>query len=144
LAKPLLTDFPDVTRYWNTKKNFAIELSGITIGSDKKVWWIGDCEHEWEQQINRQVNKNVCPFCSGQKFLAGVNDLTVTHPQMVLLWDEVANKRLASEVMYRDKSVVYWKCSLGHGWKAPMKSIQEGKEPCPFVVIESCYLVSTT
>ena len=132
MAKPLLTDFPAVARHWDTEKNSEIDLSDITIGSDKKVWWIGDCHHEWQQQINRQVQKNFCPYCSGKKFLAGVNDLTVTHPHLVVLWDEVANSCLASEVIYRDKSIAYWKCSLGHGWKSPMKSIQGGKEPCPF------------
>lgn len=132
MAKPLLTTFPDVVSQWHENKNHDLDLTIITIGSDKKVWWLGKCGHEWEQHINRQVQKNICPYCSGNIFLTGVNDLTVTHPDIALLWDNDENSSVAEEVLYRYKTVGSWKCSLGHKWVATMKSVQSGKEPCPF------------
>lgn len=63
----LATTNPDLASEWHPTLNGALKPTDITAGSEKKVWWYGDCGHEW-QSIVYHRNKGVgCPICSKEK-----------------------------------------------------------------------------
>ena len=63
----LATTNPDLASEWHPTMNGALRPTDITAGSEKKVWWYGDCGHEW-QSIVYHRNKGVgCPICSKEK-----------------------------------------------------------------------------
>ena len=63
----LATTNPDLASEWHPTMNGALRPTDITAGSKKKVWWYGDCGHEW-QSIVYHRNKGVgCPICSKEK-----------------------------------------------------------------------------
>ena len=59
-----LKDNKILMKEWNWDKNSNIDSSILTIGSNKKVWWICSKGHEWQARINKRVNGNKCPYCS--------------------------------------------------------------------------------
>lgn len=38
--------FPEVAKQWSTH-NFPLLPKDVSYGSNKKVWWRGECGHEW-------------------------------------------------------------------------------------------------
>ena len=72
----LLLSYPDVAKEWHPTKNGELSVNDITAGSNKKVWWLGSCGHEWQATVTNRTNrKSGCPFCAGKKVIAGENDL---------------------------------------------------------------------
>lgn len=57
--------------------NSDVELIiSATRGSKKRVWWLGECGHEWEAGLrNRAYLKQKCPYCFKGKVLLSFNDL---------------------------------------------------------------------
>ena len=52
---------------WNYKKN-TIKPTEISAKSNEKVWWIGECGHEWQATINsRTMLKTNCPICAEER-----------------------------------------------------------------------------
>ena len=43
------------------------DLDKLTIGSNKKVWWICDKGHSYDQVIRSKVKGICCPICSNKK-----------------------------------------------------------------------------
>ena len=58
----------NLMKEWNYNKNTDILPSQVTIGSEKKVWWICEKGHEWKSAIaNRTKEKGTgCPKCRQQ------------------------------------------------------------------------------
>ncbi|NHW46089.1 hypothetical protein HAV21_04175 [Paenarthrobacter sp. MSM-2-10-13] len=58
----------------------------VTPGANVKVGWIDDNGHHYDAWIpNRTLQGTGCPFCAAKAVLAGLNDLTTTHPQLAAL-----------------------------------------------------------
>ena len=74
--KKLMTEY-------NFDKNNNLNLDTLTLGSDKKIWWICKNKHEWEASIGSRYRTGCsCPYCSNKKVLEGYNDLTTTNPSI--------------------------------------------------------------
>jgi outer membrane protein W/very-short-patch-repair endonuclease len=57
---------PTLAKQWHPTKNGKLYPNMVTTGSNKKVWWVCDRGHEWEDVIvNRK--KRGCPYCAGRK-----------------------------------------------------------------------------
>ena len=83
-----LKDNNKLVKEWNYEKNKDIDINKITLGSNKKVWWICDKGHEWQAVIaSRTLNNSGCPYCSGHKVLKGYNDLITMNKDLSLDWD---------------------------------------------------------
>ena len=68
----LATVKPDLIREWNYTKNGTLDPSDIFPKTNKKVWWICEKGHEWEDTPNHRVSRdNGCPYCSNHKLLIG-------------------------------------------------------------------------
>jgi hypothetical protein len=94
----------------------------VTTGSSKKLDWICSENHVWSTSPYKRVNGSGCPVCSGNKVLAGFNDLATTHPEIAKQadgWDprtisKGSNKKLR------------WKCINNHVWTATTNSRTSG------------------
>lgn len=49
---------------WNHVKNSPLTPENITVGSNRKVWWKCDKEHEWISTVNDRTRGNSCPECA--------------------------------------------------------------------------------
>lgn len=58
---------PNLRGIWHPTKNDNLKPSDMIISSQQKVWWLGDCKHEWLARVRSMVNGMVCPYCSGSK-----------------------------------------------------------------------------
>ena len=72
----------------------------------------------WKSVINARVKGTVCPVCADRAVLAGYNDLATTDRRLLAEWDYETNSLLPTQVSRRSMKSVWWKCSLGHSWKA--------------------------
>lgn len=58
-----VSDNAQLMAEWNSEKNVDIAPSTITLGSNKKVWWICHKGHEWQSTVNHRNNGRNCPYC---------------------------------------------------------------------------------
>ena len=60
----LATTSPWLALEWNHKKNKDLNPTQVSSGSGKKVWWIGQCGHEWQAPISNRSQGTGCPICA--------------------------------------------------------------------------------
>ena len=76
----LAVKFPDIAKEWSDR-NIDLTPQDVSYGSNKIVWWIGGCGHEWEAAVKARTTKEEsCPYCAGKRVLVGFNDLGKLHP----------------------------------------------------------------
>ena len=127
----LATNFPAIAQEWNYKRNHGACPEQYLPKSHKKVWWICKQGHEWEAIISNRTNHGRgCPYCAGQRVIGGENDLLTISPELAAEWDYEKNGDLTPAlVMPGTSRMVWWKCALGHSWKAAVNSRK--KHGCP-------------
>lgn len=117
---------------WNYEKNVGLNPNDFSCGSDRKVWWICKNDHEWEATINSRYVGNNCPYCAGQKAIKGINDLSITMPNLLKEWDYDKNKGLnPSDFMKGSHKKVWWLCENKHSYLASIKNRSYGQN-CPY------------
>ncbi len=127
----LATLNPELTKEWDYKRNGDLKPSDVKTGTSKKVWWIGNCGHEWEATINSRNNGNGCPYCSNKKVLLGYNDLQTVSPELTKEWDYEKNTTLKPcDIMYGSQRKVWWVCKKGHSYLANVANRMQG-QGCP-------------
>ena len=132
--KQYVSDNAQLMAEWNWERNIDIEPSQVTLGSGKKIWWIGACGHEWEEKPNNRTSKNKysCPYCSNHRILVGYNDLATTNPALATEWHPEKNGELTPEtVTHGSNKKVWWICNSGHEFTASIGNRISGKN-CPF------------
>lgn len=130
------TTDPESAAEWHPTKNGDLRPEMVTVGSNKKVWWLCQQGHEWEALICKR-RETGCPFCSGRKILPGYNDLATTHPELAKEWHLTKNGDLKPEmVVVGSEKKVWWKCRKGHEWSAAVYSRKCGTG-CPMCARES-------
>jgi hypothetical protein len=112
--------------------NLAAEVDGwdpttLTFGSHKQVGWKCASGHKWKASVNSRTNsESGCPYCSGNKVLIGFNDLATIDPALAT----EAKSFDPKSVTFGSNRKFAWICSLGHEFKASVKSRRRG-EGCP-------------
>lgn len=128
----LATTNPILATEWNTIKNSPLTIHNVTMGSNKKVWWICSMGHEWQETICNRNNGFGCPYCSGHRVSHGFNDLSTIHPELINEWDFDKNIGVKpSDVSSGSAISVWWKCSLGHEWQSIIVNRVKGSG-CPY------------
>ena len=89
--KSLAYRFPELAREWHSTQNGDLNACDVSCGSNKKVWWVGTCGHEWEASIKERVRRYGCPICAGKRVYTGINDLESNHPNIAAEWDYTRN-----------------------------------------------------
>lgn len=114
----LATTHPDLAAEWS-ERNYPLMPDEVNAKSRHNVWWkCKTCGNEWKSVINARVKGTVCPVCADRAVLAGYNDLATTDRKLLAEWDYEKNSLLPTQVSRRSMKSVWWKCSLGHSWKA--------------------------
>lgn len=127
----LQTCRPDIAKEWDFEKNTLIPTQ-VFVGSNTSIWWKCSLGHSWESDVcDRTSGGNGCPYCAGKKVLAGFNDLKMLKPQLAAEWDHEKNELLPSQVTLFSQKLIWWKCKLGHSWKATVAARSRG-DGCPY------------
>lgn len=136
--KKLLTGFNDLqTRYPEIAKEWDSEKNGTTpdkvLPTKRKVWWRCPNGHEYQCQIDtRAYQKCGCPVCAGRSVVAGENDLATLYPRLAKQWHPTKNGTLKpTMVTAASNKKVWWRCELGHEWKAMVVSRSLKGTGCP-------------
>lgn len=128
----LSTTNPTLAAEWNFEKNEGLLPTQVSQYSNKKVWWkCSKLGHEWDAVIGSRTNGNGCPYCANQKVMAGYNDLQTLYPEVAKQWNYTRNDELLpSAVISGSQKAVWWKCELGHEWRASVSNRVRGSG-CP-------------
>lgn len=131
----LLDYFIENTRLgteWASDKNENTPDT-FSPNTKQKAWWRCEKGHEWQASIGSRVSlgRN-CPYCAGQAVFPGENDLETLVPAIAALWHPNRNgELLPSGVTPGSKKYVWWQCTEGHDWQAPVYSVTGGTG-CPY------------
>ena len=129
--KPInwIDNMPELLSEWNYERN-DVEPINISIWSKRKVWWKCKEGHEWLSSMNNRQKKVGCPYCSGKLPIVGLTDLETTNPELLKEWDYSKNIITPKEIKAGSGTKVWWKCSLGHSWRASPNHRTKGRG-CP-------------
>ena len=124
---------PSLSKQWHPTKNRNLTPSDVTVGSNKKVWWQCEKEHEWESTIKYRSKGNGCPYCSGKRATLE-NCLQALNPELAKQWHPNKNGDLTpSDVMMGSSKKVWWQCESDHEWEATIISRTRGNG-CPYCI----------
>lgn len=129
----LKTLYPEISEEWDQDKNGTLQPDQILPGSEKKIWWkCRDHGHSWNAYVFQRTAGHGCPYCAGNRILAGFNDLKTLYPLIACEWDHEKNGAITPErIGCYSLRRFWWRCSLGHSWQAtPSKRVQG--EGCPY------------
>lgn len=107
--------------------------SQIAFDTSKKVLWTcPTCGEDYLYPVNeRKIGDNSCPYCNHTKLKSGVNDLTITNPQLASEFSP-RNDKKANEVGEWQVYEVYWICSkCGTEYYAKIRDRSVGDASCP-------------
>ncbi len=101
-------------------RNLPLTPDMINEKSRKNVWWkCRECGNEWKSVVYARIKGTTCPVCADRAVLPGYNDLATTDAYLLDEWDYEKNKEITPTAVSRNSmKSVWWKCSLGHSWKA--------------------------
>ena len=112
-GRKVLAGFNDLTTSHPEIANQAHgwDPTSVTYGSGAEKNWKCSEGHNWKAAVSSRTNMNSgCPYCSGNKVLAGFNDLLTTHPEIAQQMQGTSAKKFSSG----SKQNVKWKCELNH------------------------------
>jgi DNA-directed RNA polymerase subunit RPC12/RpoP len=132
---------PELVLEWS-QKNLPLKPDSITYGSDKKVWWKGECGHEWKASVkNRVISGSGCPYCSHHEILVGFNDLASQKPKIAAECSKKNEPLLLTQVTVFANRKAWWKCKdCGNEWETLISTRSGGKS---YYVKGSFYYLST-
>ncbi len=130
----LATTHPELARQWHPTKNGALTPRDLVSGSHKKAWWVCDKGHEWRATVlSRTSSGSGCPVCAGKVVLPGVNDLATHFPGIAAQWHPTKNGTLTpQEVSPYSNRRVWWRCPLGHEYRAMVGDRALRNSGCPY------------
>ena len=123
--------YPALVGEWDAAKNGALTPETVTPASNRKVWWRCPLGHSYLAIVaSRTMRGDDCPYCAGRKVLAGFNDLATREPVVAAQWHPTLNGGLTPEMVTTGSNrKVWWRCPLGHVWKAVIYS-RAGTQRC--------------
>ncbi len=126
------TTQPQLAEEWSDR-NLPLTPDMINEKSRKNVWWkCRECGNEWKSVVYARIRGTVCPVCADRAVLAGYNDLETTDAHLLDEWDYEKNKDITPAAVSRNSmKSVWWKCSLGHSWKAKIYERTVEEKGCP-------------
>ena len=129
----LVITHPEIAAQWHPTKNSKFQLEQMTSRSGKKVWWLGECGHEWDSVIQVRVRYNSgCPICKGRRLLSGFNDLLTKRPDLVAQWHPTLNGDLSvQDIIYSSGKSAWWLGDCGHEWEALIRNRTILGNGCP-------------
>lgn len=122
--------YPDLVPEWDESN--PLPPDQVLAGSTKDHVWKCVKGHVWQASVYERTRGKGCPYCTGERVLAGFNDLATTHPELAREWNFDEKELLPQQVMAGTNKKVSWKCSeCGETWKARIWSRRDGRG-CPY------------
>lgn len=104
-------------------------LSDFTRGSNHVATWVCQEGHTWDASIKSvHTLGSGCPYCSGRRAIAGVNDLATARPEVAKWWSP-RNTVLPSELKPSSHAKVYVICPVCG---------DERREAVPYILDPHC------
>ena len=122
---------PEIAKTFHPIKN-EISLERITKGSNRKLWWLGDCGHEWiATPFERVRGLGDCRVCRKLN-VPFERSLASLCPQAAKEWHPTLNgTRLPTNVYGNSSSKFFFQCEVcDHVWEATAHSRTRGTG-CP-------------
>jgi hypothetical protein len=112
---------PKVAREWHKTKNGDLKPTDVVPGSGKKAWWRCRLGHEWRASIVQRTKVGTgCPYCAGYR-LTPERSLAAVAPAVAKTWHPTKNGKLKpTDVLSGTARKAWWRCKLGHEWRAPI------------------------
>ena len=115
-----------------SEKNGKLNLKKLSKGSNVKVLWNCEYDHEWERSCKAifRDKSNKCPTCTGYNLSNKYNWLA--HNELAAkewLYEKNTNINPAEEFP-NSHTKAYFKCAYGHTWRTSLKRRTEG-HGCP-------------
>ena len=120
IQNSLAARYPALAKEWHPTKN-ELSPEQVTRGSNKKVWWRCEHDHEWMATIlSRTCNGNGCQACArirqGRPQKAE-DSILHRFPAIVKEWDYERNDLLPKEFLPGSSVYAWWICSsCSHKW----------------------------
>lgn len=126
---------PDLVTEWHPEKN-KILPSQIRWGSNKEIWWLGKCGHEWKTQLVKRTKRGYgCPYC-GHRKLCKESSLSYLYPNLCLELHPTKNILTSDDVFAHSTKKMWWLCNKCNcEWEATVK--QRHKTKCPICSVKS-------
>ena len=128
-ANPLLAE------EWHPTKNGDLTPLTVAAHSNKKVWWLGKCGHEWEATVNNRISNHGCPECGkilavrkrNENQILKKGSLLDNNPDLAKQWNNEKNGGLKPDnFLCSSNKRVWWICGYGHEWQASINSRNSG------------------
>lgn len=85
----LLSQAPELARELHPIKNGALQAEELTRSSNRKVWWLGKCGHEWQATVGSRYAGRGCPLC--------LKEFKISYPEKAIYY--YLNKYLSVDVI---------------------------------------------
>ena len=130
----LASQRPELAKEWADNLNSGLYPSNVMLLSNRPVWWRCSLGHTWKARVADRVKYNsICPYCTNSKVLTGFNDLVTVAPELVAEWNYEKNGDMKPEnTLFGSRSLVWWKCSREHEWRATIDNRYQKKSGCPY------------
>ena len=94
---------PELAKQWHPIKNGNLKPENVTVSSNKKVWWLGICKHEWEAIVNDRTGKHKsgCPEC-------GYLQRAKSQTNSTLKYHWKTGEELVCQAGWEPKVIDYW------------------------------------
>lgn len=139
----VITEYPELMKEWLYEKNKGVNPKKISKTSSKRLWWKCSNGHEYMATISRKIEGRTCPFCSGDRAITGVNDLSTSYPELIKDWDydkNSKNKINPTKITTKYTKEVWWRCGNNHSYQETIEN--KIKDPsCPFCYFETSAFV---
>lgn len=136
--KSLTSAYPQIALEWHPTKNKDLTPMMVAPATNKKVWWLGKCGHEYQMPVSNRTTQNCgCPYCSGKNILVGYNDFATwckenKRDDLLCEWNDEKNILYPVEVTKSSDKKVWWKCQkCGYEWQAKVDSRTRMNAGCP-------------
>lgn len=106
----LETRFPFVAAEWSDR-NLPLTPNMVLAFSSQKVWWKGECGHEWFARIADRSQGHGCPYCTSHKLLKGFNDFASQYPVLASEWSPKNLPILPDMIPVNKSGIFWWKCN---------------------------------
>jgi hypothetical protein len=135
LTLPGWTDIETVASWllveWDWEANGAAHPYRLSPTSGSKRQWVCRLGHPYSARVFNRFAGTGCPFCAGQRFLAGFNDIETVEPAIAAEWCRRLNgATLPRDVFAGSTAPYFWECDLGHVWEATVTMRRKGSG-CP-------------
>ena len=123
---------PHLAAQWHPTLNGSLTPNQVTANLTQKVWWVSQCGHEWECQINSRVrfehSIELCPTCQKQANREKAGTLATLYPELAEEWHPTKNGDLTpDQVTKGSNKKVWWLGDCGHEWEARVATRVRGK-----------------